>query len=163
TAMTSQVKPGDRLPQVTLFDGAPNKPVRIDELCAGKSVVIVGVPGAFTPTCHSSHLPGFVADFDKLKAKGVNLVICVAVNDPFVMAAWAGALGSGDKVLMLADSRAEFAKALGMDIDLTAVLGSVRCRRFSMHVVDNVVKSVNAEEDSSKVDASSSCRLLTKI
>uniref|UniRef100_A0A1I8GUM6 Thioredoxin-dependent peroxiredoxin n=1 Tax=Macrostomum lignano TaxID=282301 RepID=A0A1I8GUM6_9PLAT len=117
-------------PQVTLFDGAPNKPVRIDELCAG------------------NHLPGFVADFDKLKAKGVDLVICVAVNDPW---------------LMLADSRAEFAKALGMDIDLTAVLGSVRCRRFSMHVVDNVVKSVNAEEDSSKVDASSSCRLLTKI
>uniref|UniRef100_A0A1I8IZF4 Peroxiredoxin-5 n=1 Tax=Macrostomum lignano TaxID=282301 RepID=A0A1I8IZF4_9PLAT len=160
--MTSQVKPGDRLPQVTLFDGAPNKPVRIDELCAGKSVVIVGVPGAFHADLPQQP-PARLSDFDKLKAKGVDLVICVAVNDPFVMAAWAGALGSGDKVLMLADSRAEFAKAPGHGHRSDSRSCSVRCRRFSMHVVDNVVKSVNAEEDSSKVDASSSCRLLTKI
>uniref|UniRef100_A0A1I8F9Z5 Thioredoxin-dependent peroxiredoxin n=1 Tax=Macrostomum lignano TaxID=282301 RepID=A0A1I8F9Z5_9PLAT len=137
--MTSQVKPGDRLPQVTLFDGAPNKPVRIDELCAGKSVVIVGVPGAFTPTCHSSHLPGFVADFDKLKAKGVEPGADAGRQSGRVRQS----PGHGHR----SDSRS----------------CSVRCRRFSMHVVDNVVKSVNAEEDSSKVDASSSCRLLTKI
>ena len=114
------------------------------ELFAGKKVVIFGVPGAFTPGCSKTHLPGYIKDAERIKGKGVAEIGCVSVNDPFVMAAWGEAHGAAGKVRMLADTNAEFAKAAGLALDLS-VLGGVRCKRFSAVVTDGVVEALNVE------------------
>jgi len=101
---------GSQFPAATLFEGLPDKAVKTDELMAGKKIAIFGVPGAFTPGCSKTHLPGYIADFQKFKDKGVDEIVCVSVNDPFVMAAWGEAHGATDKVRMLADTQAELAK-----------------------------------------------------
>ena len=123
------------------------------DLFKGK-VVLFGVPGAFTPGCSNTHLPGYIAKADELKAAGVNEIVCVSVNDPFVMAAWGKAHGADNKVRMIADTNATFTKALGLDLDLTAVLGSVRSKRFSALVVDGVIKSINVEPDNTGLTCS---------
>merc|ERR1719234_88239 len=109
------------------------------ELCAGKQVVIFGVPGAFTPGCSKTHLPGYVEAAADMKAKGVSEIVCVSVNDPFVMEAWGKDQGADGKVRMLADTCGDLAKALDLQLDLAAVLGSMRCKRFSMLVEDGTV------------------------
>jgi len=109
--------------------------------------VIFGLPGAFTPGCSKSHLPGYVENFDKLKGKGVEVVACVSVNDPFVMAAWGEAHKATGKVRMLADTCAEFTKAIGLEFDATPILGNVRCKRFSMLVENGVVTKLHVEPD----------------
>ena len=106
-----------------------------------------GVPGAFTPGCSKTHLPGYVADAAKYKSKGVDEILCVSVNDPFVMAAWGEAQGAAGKVRMLADTNAELAKALGLDVEL-GVLGGTRCKRFSALVDHGVIKALNVEPES---------------
>ncbi len=106
-----------------------------------------GVPGAFTPGCSNTHLPGYVANAEALKAAGANEIVCLSVNDPFVMAAWGKAQNADNKVRMIADTNATLTKALGLDLDLTAPLGSIRCKRFSALVVDGVIKSLNVEPD----------------
>jgi peroxiredoxin len=148
------IKVGDRLPAGTLMeyhevekDGCsigPN-PVNVEDLARGRKLVIFGLPGAFTPTCSAKHVPSYLENFDKLKAKGVDTIACLSVNDAFVMGAWARDQKSGDKVRMLADGSGEYTKKLGLELDLTARGMGVRCQRFSMLVDDGVVKALNIE------------------
>jgi peroxiredoxin (alkyl hydroperoxide reductase subunit C) len=142
------IKVGDKIPSVTLNVMTEDGPdaVSTDDFFAGKKVAIFGVPGAFTPTCSAKHLPGFVANADALKAKGVDAIACVSVNDPFVMGAWGKDQGVGDKVAMLADGSAKFTKATGLELDLTDRGLGVRCQRFSMVVDDGTVSSIHIDE-----------------
>ncbi|CAD7700481.1 unnamed protein product [Ostreobium quekettii] len=140
---------GDKLPSSTFnyFDVEGNmQEITTEELCKGKKVVLFAVPGAFTPTCSLKHLPGFIEKADDLKAKGVDAIGCVAVNDAFVMDAWGKSVGSGDKVMMLADGSALFAKAIGVELDLTDKGLGMRSRRYAMLVDDMEVKVLNLEE-----------------
>ncbi|HEX9836127.1 MAG TPA: peroxiredoxin [Alphaproteobacteria bacterium] len=142
------IKVGDTIPSATLatMTAEGPKPISTDDLFKGKKVVMFAVPGAFTPTCSAKHLPGFVENADKIKAKGVSTIACVAVNDPFVMGAWGKDQKVGDKVLMLADGSAKFADALGTVLDLSERGLGKRSRRYSMIVDNGVVKSLNIEE-----------------
>ena len=140
------IKPGDKVPSLTLThmtaDGP--KPIATDELFKGKKVVLFALPGAFTPTCSTSHLPGFVVNADKIKAKGVDEVICLSVNDAFVMHAW-GKAQNAEELHMVADGNADFAKAVGLELDLTTRGMGVRLQRFAMIVEDGVVTHINVE------------------
>ncbi len=140
--MTIQV--GDKVPSVKMMrmgEGGP-APVMTDDLLKGKKAVVFGVPGAFTPTCSAKHLPGFVEHAAALKDKGVDTIVCTAVNDVFVMNAWGKDQGVGDKVVMVADGDAEFAKAAGLELDLTGKGLGLRCQRFAMVVDDGVVTAL---------------------
>lgn len=136
---------GQKLPAVTLNqltkDGMVNH--QVSELFAGKKVVLFAVPGAFTPTCSEAHLPGYVVLADEFKAKGVDLIACVAVNDAFVMKAW-GEAQNASELMMLADGDASFTKALGLEMD-TAGFGGIRSQRYSMIIEDGVVTLLNVE------------------
>jgi len=148
------IKVGDKLPAGTLSEFievegngctiGPNE-FKIDDLTRGKKVVIFGLPGAFTPTCSAKHVPGYVASIDKLKAKGVDDVICMSVNDAFVMGAWARDQKSGGKVRMMGDGSAAYTRALGLELDLNARGMGTRCQRYSMLVDNGVVKTLNIE------------------
>ena len=141
------IKAGDKIPSVTLTHMTPDgpKPITTDELFKGKKVVLFALPGAFTPTCSASHLPGFVVNADKIKAKGVDEVVCLSVNDAFVMDAW-GKTQNAEELRMVGDGNADFAKAVGLELDLTARGMGVRLQRFAMIVDDGVVKHINIEE-----------------
>ena len=115
------------------------------DVAKGKKVVIFGLPGAFTPTCSAKHVPSYIANYDKLKAKGVADIICMSVNDAFVMGAWARDQKVGGKVRMMGDGSADYTRALGLELDLMAKGMGVRCQRFSMLVEDGVVKTLNIE------------------
>jgi peroxiredoxin len=117
----------------------------VDDLTRGRKVAIFGLPGAFTPTCSAKHVPSYVQNIDKLKAKGVTDVICMSVNDAFVMGAWAREQKTGGKVRMMGDGSAAYTKALGLEFDLTAKGLGMRCQRFSMLVDNGVVKVLNLE------------------
>ena len=142
------IKVGDRLPKATFTvmtaDGPAAKST--DDLFKGKKVVLVGVPGAFTPTCHKNHLPGFIENEKAIKAKGVDDIAIIATNDVFVMNAWAKDTKSEGKITFLADGSAAFAKATGLDLDLNERGMGMRNKRFSMIVEDGVVRSLNIEE-----------------
>lgn len=141
------IQVGDRIPDVTLKTMKDGKiqDVKTAELFGGRKVVLFAVPGAFTPTCSAKHLPGFVEKADAIKAKGVDEIACVSVNDVFVMGAWADAQGCGDKVSLLADGNGEFAKALGLDFDGSNFGMGTRAQRFAAVVDDGVVKTLNVE------------------
>lgn len=142
------IKVGDKVPSATLMqmkDGAP-RPVKTDELFAGKKVVLFALPGAFTPTCSAKHLPGFVQHAGELKNRGVDAIACVSVNDAFVMGAWGNAQGVGENVMMLADGNGDFTKALGLEMDATKYGMGTRSQRFAMIVEDGTVKQLNVEE-----------------
>lgn len=142
------IKVGDKLPNVgfkAMGDNGP-EPVEADDLFKGKKVVLFSVPGAFTPTCSAKHLPGFVEKADEIKAKGVDTIACVAVNDPFVMGAWGKDQSVGDKVVMLADGSGDWTKAVGLELDLTAAGLGLRGQRFAMVVDDGVVSHLAVEE-----------------
>ena len=149
------IKVGDRLPDGTLTEMidterpgctiGPNA-FSVADLTKGKRIVVFGLPGAFTPTCSAKHVPGYVANFEKLRDKKVDEVWCVAVNDAFVMGAWGKEQKAGGKVRMMADGSAIFTKALGLEMDLTARGMGVRSQRYSMLVDDGVVKTFNLEE-----------------
>lgn len=139
------IKVGDKLPEVTFSlrkNGEASNPTT-SELFAGKKVVLFAVPGAFTPTCSEAHLPGYITVADKLHAKGVNDIICLSVNDAFVMSAW-GATQNAEAITMLADGGAEFTQAIGLEMQ-TATFGGVRSQRYSMLVDDGVVTALNVE------------------
>lgn len=140
--MTIQV--GDKIPSVKLMHMGAGGPEAVisDELFKGKKAVVFGVPGAFTPTCSAKHLPGFIEHADELRSKGVDVIVCTAVNDVFVMNAWGKDQGAGDKVLMVADGDADFAKATGLELDLTGKGLGLRNQRFAMVVDDGVVKAL---------------------
>jgi len=148
------IKVGDKLPAGTLSEYievegegcsiGPNT-FNVEDLTKGKKVVIFGLPGAFTPTCSGKHVPGYVANYDKLKAKGVDQILCMSVNDAFVMGAWGRDQHSGGKVRMMADGSADYTKKLGLEMDLVARGMGTRCQRFSMLVDNGVVKTLNIE------------------
>jgi peroxiredoxin (alkyl hydroperoxide reductase subunit C) len=144
--MTIQV--GDKIPQSTLahMTSEGPAPITTDELFGGKKVVVFALPGAFTPTCSAKHLPGFVANAADIKAKGVDTIACLSVNDAFVMGAWGKDQNVGDDVLMLADGAAAFTKALGLDWDLSERGMGVRAQRFAMIVEDGAVTHLAVEE-----------------
>jgi peroxiredoxin len=144
--MTIQV--GDKLPSVTLTKATENGPdqVQSDEFFAGRKVALFSVPGAFTPTCSARHLPGFVDKLDELKGKGVDEVACTAVNDAFVMGAWAKQSGAEGKVTMLADGSGEFAKAVGLDADFSKFGMGTRGQRYVMLVDDGTVTQLHVEQ-----------------
>ena len=140
------IEVGAKLPDATLshIDGGDMKNPSTSDIFSGKKVVLFAVPGAFTPTCSEAHLPGFVALADKIKAAGVDEIVCLSVNDAFVMHAW-GKASNAEHITMLADGNASFTKAIGLDMD-TDTFGGVRSRRYSMLVEDGVVKALHAEE-----------------
>jgi len=141
------IKVGDKMPAGVFTMPGPDGPQKIttDQLFAGKKVVLFSVPGAFTPTCDARHLPGFVQHAADFKAKGVDTVACMAVNDVFVMKAWGKASAVEDKVLMLADGNAEYAKALGLELDATGFGMGIRGQRFAIVVENGVAKGVFVE------------------
>jgi peroxiredoxin len=143
------IKVGDKMPSGTMHTMMADGPAEVgtDEMFSGKKVVLFSVPGAFTPTCSAKHLPGFVNNAGDIKAKGVDTIACMAVNDAFVMGAWGDHQNAGDQVMMLADGNADYSKALGLELDLTGVAFGMRGKRFSLLVNDGVVEQVNVDED----------------
>ncbi|MFM1859316.1 MAG: peroxiredoxin [Burkholderiaceae bacterium] len=148
------IQAGQALPNITLYefieDETPGCAVgpnafQVSDLVRGKTIVIFGLPGAFTPTCSAKHVPGFVAHADALKAKGVDEIWCVSVNDAFVMGAWGRELGTKGKVRMFGDGNAEFSKAIDLTLDLTGRGLGIRSNRYAMIVRDGVVQSVSVE------------------
>jgi peroxiredoxin len=152
--MPAMIAIGDQLPDATLWESTgfgeacPLSPeaVSVKDQARGKRVVIFGLPGAYTPTCSAQHVPGYVKHLDELKARGVSEVWCVSVNDGYVMAAWGKELGAVGKVRMLGDGNAAFARALGLDRDISNSGMGVRSKRFSLLVDDGIVKQVNVEQ-----------------
>jgi peroxiredoxin len=148
------IKVGDQLPAGSLSEYievesaeckiGPNE-FKTDDLTRGKKVVLFGLPGAFTPTCSGKHVPGYVANYDKLKARGADEIICMSVNDAFVMGAWAKDQRAGGKVRMMGDGSGAYTKALGLELDLMARGMGVRCQRFSALIDNGVVKTLNIE------------------
>ncbi len=148
------IKVGDKIPATVLMEFVevegngcsigPN-PVDTTKACAGKTIALFALPGAFTPTCSAQHVPGYLAEFDALKGAGVDEIWCLSVNDAFVMGAWARDQKTGTKVRMLADGDAVFAKATGLTLDLTGKGLGLRSNRYSMLVKDGVVSSLNVE------------------
>ena len=118
---------------------------KVEDIVKGKKIAIFGLPGAFTPTCSAKHVPGYVAHFDQLRAKGVDEIWCFAVNDPFVMGAWCRDQKAGGKIRFMSDGAADYTKKLGLELDLTGRGFGMRCQRFSMLVDDGVVKQLNIE------------------
>ena len=155
---------GDKLPDVEVKTMGPEGPqsVRTGEVLGTGKVVLFAVPGAFTPGCSKIHLPGYVEHGDELKAKGVSTIACIAVNDPWVMQAWADAQGASGKIVMLADGNAEFTKAMGLAVDLSvAGLGS-RSQRYAAIIDDGVITSLDVEPNPG-VDVSKCENVLTKL
>jgi peroxiredoxin (alkyl hydroperoxide reductase subunit C) len=144
----STIKVGDTLPSMKLMTATSDGPkeVSTDDLFRGKKVVMFATPGAFTPTCSAKHLPGFVEHAEALRAKGYNEIVCLAVNDPFVMAAWATQQGVGDKLTMLADGSALFTKALGLELDLTGRGLGIRSQRFALTANDGRITWLAVEQ-----------------
>ena len=142
------IKVGDKLPQANFmtFTAEGNEPVTTDDVFAGKTVALFALPGAFTPTCSAKHLPGYKDHAADLKAKGVDTIACLSVNDVFVIKAWAKDQGITDEVLLLADGNADFTKAIGLELDGSKFGMGVRSQRYSLVAKDGVVEQLNVEE-----------------
>ena len=142
------IKIGDAIPAMKLTAATAEGPkeVTTDEVFGGKTVVLFATPGAFTPTCSARHVPGYLQNMEALRAKGVDTVACMAVNDPFVMEAWRKELGVDDRILMLADGAAVMTKALGLELDLTARGLGIRSQRYAMVVRDGKVEHLAVEK-----------------
>jgi peroxiredoxin len=158
------IKVGDKIPAVTLRYLGPDgvTAVSSEEFFGGKKVVLFGLPGAYTRTCSSRHLPGYVANAAALKAKGVDTVACLSVNDAFVMNAWGKEHGAPDKVVMLGDGSAEFTRAIGLDLDRTEAGMGIRSQRYSMVVENGTVTQLNIEP-SGEYGVSSAEAMLEKL
>ncbi|MFM9847804.1 MAG: peroxiredoxin [Hyphomicrobiaceae bacterium] len=158
------IKVGDKLPDATFMTMSADgpKPMTTAEVFGGRKVALFAVPGAYTPTCHKQHMPGFVERAEELKKKGFDAIACTAVNDVFVLSNWSKDSQADGKIQMLADGSADFAKKLGLEVDLSARGLGVRSRRYSMAVEDGVVKALNVEENP-VVDKSSAATLCSMI
>ena len=157
------IQQGDRLPEATLHtmrDGRPTA-VTTSELFSGKKVVMFAVPGAFTPTCSEAHLPGYVVQADAIKAKGIDDIICVAVNDAFVMGAW-GKAGNADALTMVGDGNGDFTKAIGLEMDGSGFGLGTRSQRYAMVIEDGVVNTL-AVEAGGELDVSSAESILKNL
>ncbi|MEQ8298303.1 MAG: peroxiredoxin [Nitratireductor sp.] len=156
---------GDTLPDATLkaidADGAQTKSVA--ELFEGRTVVLFGVPGAFTPTCSNNHLPGYLENHDAILARGADTIAVISVNDHHVMTAWARFSGGEGKLVYLADGNGDFTRALGLDVDLTIAGLGVRSRRYSMIVADRKVRTLNIETSPADAVESGAARILEQI
>ena len=153
---------GQKIPSVTIKQATPEGGADVDPaaLFAGKKVVMFSLPGAFTPTCSQKHLPGYVHELPALKAKGVDIVACLSVNDAWVMKAWAEQHDALGKIIMLADGSAAFSKALGIELDLTKAQMGIRCGRGVFVIEDGVVKSVEMEQPGKfEVSSADACML----
>ncbi|GAC1333762.1 MAG: peroxiredoxin [Beijerinckiaceae bacterium] len=150
------IKVGDKLPDATFTVMTPEgpKPRTTDQIFKGRRVVLFAVPGAFTPTCHRNHLPGFVAKADEIKAKGIDEIAVTGVNDVFVMDAWAKQTGGDGKITFLADGSGHFSKAIGLSLDMNERGLGTRSQRYSMLVEDGVVRKLNIEETPGKAELS---------
>jgi len=165
------IEVGQKLPNATLNEFfneesegcslGPNA-FEVEKLVAGKKIVIFALPGAFTPTCSAKHVPGYVEHYDSIKAKGVDEIWCISVNDPFVMGAWGRDQKVGKKIRMMGDGSAEFTKKLGLELDLTARGFGVRSDRYAMIVEDGVVKSLDREAPG-KFEVSDAASILKKL
>ena len=144
------IKPGEKIPaaEFSVMTADGQQKLSTDVIFAGRKVVLFAVPGAFTATCSMNHLPGFLAAAEAIKAKGVDTIACTSVNDVDVMNAWGKSSGANGKIMMLADGNADFARAVGLAIDLKSTGMGERSRRYSMLVENGVVKTLNAEEKS---------------
>jgi glutaredoxin/glutathione-dependent peroxiredoxin len=158
------IQVGERLPQVTFRVMTPDGPVAktTDDLFKGRKVVLVAVPGAFTPTCHRNHLPGYVQRAEEIKAKGVDAILVTAVNDVFVMDAWAKSSGA-DGLEFLSDGNGDFAKAIKLTMDGSGFGLGLRSQRYSMVVEDGVVKAINVEDTPSKAQVSGAENILKDL
>ena len=139
---------GDKIPSLELFvmgDSGP-EPIDSGDIFAGKAVVLFGLPGAYTKTCSARHLPGFVNNADAIKAKGIDHIVCLSVNDAWVMNAWGESQNVGDKVMMVGDGELAFTRWAGLEVDLSAKGYGPRCKRFSTVVVDGVIKTLHFED-----------------
>ena len=159
------IKVGDHLPDATfkVRQGGDMVDVSVAELTKGKKVVLFAVPGAFTPTCHAKHVPSYLQHYDALKAKAVDTIACVAVNDPFVLAEWEKSQGSADKIMLLSDGNAEFTKAIGLDFDGSGFKLGTRSKRYAMVVDDGVVKTLAVEEAPPMMEVSGAEHILKAL
>lgn len=162
------IKTGDRVPSVTFKWMGPDSPLDVrdstsEEIFTGKTVVVFGLPGAYTPVCSEQHLPGFINRADDLAAKNVDTIACISANDPFVMHAWAQEHNVNDKIMMLCDPEAEFTKSIGLSLDLADFGMGDRSERYSMIVEDGVVKALNVEESILSCEVSSADTLLEHV
>jgi len=161
TTKMVQIKEGDKVPSVELYEDSPANKVNIAELCANKKVVLFAVPGAFTPGCSKTHLPGYVEKASSIKSDGVDEIVCVSVNDAFVMGAWGKEHNTAGKVRMLADPNGAFTKAVDLSVDLPP-LGGLRSKRYSMVLDNGVVTELNVEPDNTGLSCSLADRLKLK-
>ena len=159
------IKVGDRLPEVTFTTMTPEgpKPATTADVFGGKKVALFAVPGAYTPTCDKQHMPGFVERAAELKAKGFDTIACTSTNDIFVLTNWAKDSKASGKIVMLADGSADFAKKIGLEIDLTARGMGVRSKRYAMAIENGVVKILNVEEAPPQHDKSSAATLCSMV
>jgi peroxiredoxin len=159
------IQVGDRVPNVTVAHMTEDGPedLSADALFAGKKVVLFALPGAYTPTCSAKHVPGFVQHAEAIKARGVDTIACLSVNDAFVMGAWGKDQGVGDKVLMLADGSGDFTRAVGMELDLRERGLGVRSHRYAMVVDDGVVTAFKLDEDPKQLGVSSAESILEDL
>lgn len=159
------IKVGDTIPDVTLHVMGADGPeaVTTAELFGDKVIAVFGVPGAFTPTCSNRHLPGYIERAAEIRAKGADGIVCVAVNDAFVMGAWARDQDCGEAVTLVADGSGVFAQAAGLELDLTELGLGVRCQRFAMIVDNGVVKDVEVEDDPTVAEKTGAEKLLERM
>ncbi len=159
------IKAGDKIPEATFAVMGPEGPAKktTDEVFKGKKVVLFAVPGAFTPSCHKNHLPSYVEKYDELKAKGVDSIVVTGVNDVFVQDAWIKAVGCEGKIDALADGSADFAKAMGMDIDLGKAGLGIRSKRYAAIVDDGVVTWFDVEDAPPKTDKTKADEVLKHL
>lgn len=159
------IKVGDKLPAATFrtIEDGKMAPRTTDDIFKGKRVVLVGMPGAFTPTCHRNHLPGFIQHADAIRQKNVDSIVVTAANDHWVMHFWAQHMGAEGKLVFLADNNAEFAKAIGMDFDASGGLGGTRSKRYSMLVEDGVVKALNLETEAGKAEITGAENMIRQL
>jgi peroxiredoxin len=158
------IKIGDRLPSATLFEMTADGPQTrsVEKLTRGRRIVLFAVPGAFTPTCSARHVPGFVEQHAQFKAKGIDDILCVSVNDAHVMGAWGKSQASDGKVRMLGDGNAEFARAMGLDVDQSAQGRGTRSQRYSLYADDGIVRLLNVEQPG-KFDVSDAGTMLIQL
>jgi peroxiredoxin len=163
---TMTIKVGDKIPDATfrVMTAEGPQPRKTADIFKGKKVVLIGMPGAFTPTCHRNHLPGFVEKAGEFGKKGVDTIAVTTTNDHFVMSAWSKAAGADGKVEFLADGNGEFAKAIGLSYDGSERgMGGVRSRRYSMLVDDGVIKVLNIEENAGKAEMTGADNLIKAL
>lgn len=159
------IEVGDRIPEASFKTMGPDGPAEVTthDLLAGRKVVLFGVPGAFTPTCHNNHLPGFLEHYEALKAKGVDTIAVVSVNDLFVMDAWAKASGAAGRIVFLADGGADFTRAIGLEMDASGFGMGLRSKRYAMIVEDGVVRALNVEETPRSAETSGAAAVLARL